>query len=93
MDLQTVKSRIKCGEYSSIDSFLQDMFLIFSNCLKYNRKNSKLGKVATCLKRYFEKRCSDLGLKDLNLSGMEHMDVEGSGGTHGGRRQSSRLRH
>lgn len=88
MDLRTVKSRIKCGKYISLDEFLQDMFLIFSNAHKYHKRQSKVGKAGGNLKRYFEKRCSDLGLKDLHLSQLGcRPGVEGS------RRQSSRLRH
>ena len=88
MDLRTVKSRIKCGGYGSIDEFVRDMFLIFSNCIKYNKWNSKLGKTATNLKRYFEKRCNNLGLKDLNLTRPE---TAGKGS--GTRRRSDRLKN
>ncbi len=88
MDLQTVKSRIKCGDYTSIDDFLQDMHLIFSNCVKYNKRQSKVFKAAISLKRYFEKRCSDLGLKDLRLSELD--SIEKSSKTRGNRRSSRR---
>lgn len=91
IDLQTVKSRIKCSDYDSIDEFLADMDLIFTNCIKYNKRVAKLGKIASGLKRWFEKRCSDLGLKDLNLSssGPESKDGKGSGTS---RRRSNRLK-
>ena len=88
MDLQTMKSRIKCGEYSSIDDFLQDMYLIFSNCTRYNRRQSKEFKAANALKRYFEKRCNDLGLKDLCLSKLD--GAEKSSETQGNRRSKRR---
>lgn len=86
MDLRTVKTRIKNSKYDSIDEFLEDMFLIFSNCVKYNKWNSKLGKTASNLKRYFEKRCNNLGLKDLNLASIG----KGSGSL-SNRRRSGRL--
>lgn len=88
MDLQTVKTHIKSGKYSSIDDFLKDMFLIFSNCVKYNKWNSKLGKTASGLKRYFEKRCNSLGLKDLHLQ-----TVGGKESAAPGRRRSGRLKN
>ena len=84
MDLQTIKSRIKCGEYNSLDDFLQDMYLIFSNCVRYNKRQSKVYKAANTLKRYFEKRCNDLGLKDLRLSDVD--SVEKNSKAHGNRR-------
>ena len=89
MDLRTVKSRIKCRHYTSIDAFLSDIFLIFSNCIKYHKWNSKLGRTAASLKKHFEKRCSSLGLKDLNLVGPESV---GMGKAPGGRRRSGRLK-
>jgi copper oxidase (laccase) domain-containing protein len=89
MDLGTVKSRIKCSSYKSIDEFLEDIFLIFSNAIKFHRKNSKIGRTADTLKRYFEKRCNDLGLKDLHLSGLDTSSEKGSR-TFNGRRRSSR---
>ena len=88
MDLQTIKSRIKCGQYSSIDDFLQDVYLIFSNCVRYNRRQSKVFKAATGLKGYFEKRCNDLGLKDLRLSQLDTSEEKGSGAR--GSRRSKR---
>ena len=86
-----MKSRIKCGDYMTIDNFLQDVLLIFSNSTKYHKRNSEIGKAGVTLKRYFEKRCSDLGLKDLQLSELD-------GGKRPSemmsrRRQSSRLKH
>lgn len=91
MDLRTVKSHIKCGDYRSIDEFLQDMLLIFSNSIKFHKRTSAIRKAANGLKRYFEKRCSDLGLKDLRLS--ELGTAEKESGTHNCRRRSNRLKH
>ena len=65
MDLRTVRSKIKCGKYENLHEFLQDVELIFANCLKYHKRHSEIGKAGSALKRFFEKRCSDLGLKDL----------------------------
>ena len=67
MDLRTIKNKIKCHTYDDLDEFLQDMFLIFENCIKYHKRHSKIGKAGASLKKFFEKRCADLGLKDLSL--------------------------
>ena len=91
MDLSTVKSRIKRGGYSSIDEFLRDMFLIFSNAAKYKKLHPSAKKAAGVLKKFFEKRCNDVGLKDLQLSDMDF--PSGNGKASLGTRQSSRLRH
>lgn len=90
MDLRTIRSKIKRGIYTGLDSFLKDVQLIFFNCLKYNKRHSEVGKAGAALKRFFEKRCSDLGLKDLNLCGTNAL-VEKKGASPA-LRSSSRLR-
>ena len=67
MDLHTVKQKIKTGKFDSLDDFAQDVRLIFSNCLKYHKRHSQIGKAGVSLKAFFEKRCADLGLGDLGL--------------------------
>lgn len=67
MDLRTIKNKIKCHDYNNLDEFLLDMLLIFDNCLQYNKRHSRVGKAGASLKRYFEKRCGNLGLRDLSL--------------------------
>ena len=67
MDLRMIKNKIKCHDYNNLDEFLLDMLLIFDNCLQYHKRHSKIGKDGAALKRYFEKRCANLGLRDLSL--------------------------
>lgn len=67
MDLHTVKQKIKTGKFDSLDDFAKDVRLIFSNCLKYHKRHSPIGKAGVSLKAFFEKRCADLGLSDLGL--------------------------
>ena len=92
MDLRTIKSKVKCSSYNGLDDFVRDMQLIFSNCLKYHKRHSDIGKAGVTLKRFFEKRCSDLGLKDLSLCGAGALseDVAMEGVPH---RMSTRRRH
>lgn len=45
MDLETVKCKVApdyYDHYSTVDEFLHDMFLIFSNCCTFNEKKSTL---------------------------------------------------
>ena len=67
MDLRTIKNKIKCHDYNNLDEFLLDMLLICDNCLQYHKRHSKIGKAGASLKKYFEKRCANLGLRDLSL--------------------------
>ena len=90
MDLHTVKQKIKTGRYDSLGEFVQDVRLIFSNCVKYHKRHSLVGKAGVSLKALFEKRCGDLGLSDLGLMQSEHDAVDTGNKT--GRRTSARQR-
>ena len=67
MDLRTLRNRIRSGECGSVADLMADMELMFSNCHLFHRRQSEIGRAGTSLKRFFEKRCNDLGLKDLAL--------------------------
>ena len=67
IDLKTIRSKIKRGEYSGLDGLVADMNLLFSNCQQFHRKHSEIGRAGVTLRKFFEKRCCDLGLKDLQL--------------------------
>lgn len=67
IDLRTIRSRIKRGDYLSLDDLVADMELMFANCRLFHRRHSEIGKAGLALKKFFDKRCSDLGLKDLEL--------------------------
>lgn len=66
-DLKTIRSKIKRGDYISLDGLVADMELMFANCQLFHRRHSDIGKAGVALKNFFDKRCSDLGLKDLEL--------------------------
>ena len=63
----TIRSKIKRGDYASLDGLVADMDLLFFNCQQFHRRHSEIGKAGVALKKFFDKRCSDLGLKDLEL--------------------------
>jgi len=56
MDFKTIKHKLYRGHfdhYNTIDEFVDDVLLVFTNCLAYNRPNSQLGMVASGLKQKF----------------------------------------
>ena len=67
MDLKTIRCKIKTGTYECVEDMISDVDLLFSNCQLYHRRHSDIGKAGVALKRYFERRCSDLGLRDCAL--------------------------
>ncbi|KAL0718387.1 hypothetical protein Bca4012_067709 [Brassica carinata] len=56
MDLGTIRSRLRNGEYSSPLSFAADVRLTFSNSMAYNPPGNQYHKMARDLSTYFESR-------------------------------------
>ena len=65
MDFKTIRQKLCNHKYNSLDQFLHDIDLIFSNCATYFKRNSKEGRAGMTLKRFMEQRYNDLGLRDL----------------------------
>ena len=53
-DLGTIKKRIECGGYESIDEIATDVRLVWSNCMLYNRDGSEYYHLADTFARSFE---------------------------------------
>ena len=60
MDLGTVKARLEALQYATIDDWICDMRLIWSNACEYNGDDHEVSKMATVLSAKFEDLCSDL---------------------------------
>ncbi|KAF3514786.1 hypothetical protein F2Q69_00005043 [Brassica cretica] len=56
MDLGTIRSRLRAGEYSSPLEFAADVRLTFSNSMAYNPPGNQYHKMARDLSAYFESR-------------------------------------
>ncbi|RUS27746.1 Bromodomain-containing protein, partial [Jimgerdemannia flammicorona] len=55
MDLGTVEQKLNNCEYDSVDAFVSDVRLIFSNCYLYNGRESAVSNLAHNLEMAFEK--------------------------------------
>jgi len=66
MDLGTVSEKLSYGEYESIDDFVADVRLIWSNALLYNPPGNEVHEMAQSLSNLFEKKISILYEKDNN---------------------------
>ncbi|XP_071955898.1 E3 ubiquitin-protein ligase TRIM33-like [Antedon mediterranea] len=59
MELVTIKEKLKptSGEqYETLDDFVEDVKLMFSNCLLFNGETSDIGRVARNIERFFLKQ-------------------------------------
>jgi hypothetical protein len=55
MDLRTVQAKVNAREYSSLDQFVDDVRLIFSNCYKFNGTDSPISLMAAEVEKAFDR--------------------------------------
>eukprot|EP01119_Soliformovum_irregulare_P024782 TRINITY_DN897_c0_g1_i1.p1 TRINITY_DN897_c0_g1~~TRINITY_DN897_c0_g1_i1.p1 ORF type:complete len:672 (-),score=180.13 TRINITY_DN897_c0_g1_i1:112-2127(-) len=54
MDLLTIREKLKSNQYEKQEDCIEDIRLIFSNCLLYNKSTSEISKMAKKLQSFFE---------------------------------------
>lgn len=62
MDFGTIKYKLGNGDYETLDKFFSDCQLVFENCGLYNKEHSTVYNAGMRLRKFFEKRCKELGL-------------------------------
>ncbi|XP_072301489.1 bromodomain adjacent to zinc finger domain protein 2B [Eucyclogobius newberryi] len=60
MDFSTIREKFTNKQYSSLESFMDDVNLVFDNCERFNEDNSDIGKAGHIMKRFFDKRRTEL---------------------------------
>lgn len=53
------------GRYQNLETFIIDVNLVFDNCEKFNEDNSDIGRAGHNMRKFFEKRWTEL-LKQTN---------------------------
>ena len=54
MDLGTICTKLKKGNYASVDAFCADVNLVWNNCYTYNPLASEISEMARRLQKIFE---------------------------------------
>jgi hypothetical protein len=62
MDFGTVRRKLSHNVYGNAKEFIEDMLLVFSNCVLYNGNESDVGKVGLEVRRQFEELARTNGL-------------------------------
>ena len=62
MDFGTIKQRLNNNYYHRLQEFLDDMMLVFDNCLKFNGEENQVGKLCKNVKEEFKKLYDQLNL-------------------------------
>lgn len=65
MGLGTVSDKLEDGSYKSIDEWMSDIKLIWSNCYTYFADDTLVSQVARHLESMFEKYCNKLRMRTL----------------------------
>lgn len=55
MDLSTIERKLKGGQYSDAQGFIDDIRLMFENCYTFNTRESPVGQCGVNLERSFDK--------------------------------------
>ena len=57
MDFGTIKNKLEIGDYNGCREFVNDMELVFRNCIIYNTELSDFGQLAKRLQNEFNNQC------------------------------------
>ncbi|BFZ58266.1 transcription initiation at TATA-containing promoter protein [Savitreella phatthalungensis] len=60
MDLGTIDRKLSKGEYATIDGFIEDVELVWTNCVKFNGPDSVISQMAMRVKEQFERQMRSL---------------------------------
>jgi len=63
MDLGTILKKLNESQYSNTDEFVDDVRLVFDNCLLYNEPSSPIGVAAQALWTFFKRQCRKYSIK------------------------------
>ncbi|XP_067315291.1 bromodomain adjacent to zinc finger domain protein 2B isoform X4 [Pseudorasbora parva] len=65
MDFSTIREKLVSSLYQNLETFIIDVNLVFDNCEKFNEDNSDIGRAGHNMRKFFEKRWTEL-LKQTN---------------------------
>ncbi|XP_026151338.1 bromodomain adjacent to zinc finger domain protein 2B-like isoform X3 [Mastacembelus armatus] len=60
MDFSTIREKLTNNQYLNLEMFLFDVNLVFDNCEKFNEDNSEIGRAGHNMRRFFDKRWTEL---------------------------------
>uniref|UniRef100_A0A4W5MWB1 Bromodomain adjacent to zinc finger domain protein 1A n=1 Tax=Hucho hucho TaxID=62062 RepID=A0A4W5MWB1_9TELE len=62
--LSTIREKVNNCEYKTATEYIEDVELMFANCLQYNPRHTNEAKAGTRLQAFFNSEVSNLGLAD-----------------------------
>jgi len=81
MDFGTIKNKLNNNLYDGVAGFLNEMRLVFSNCVTYNGAESEIGLISKNLEKEFDRLCHDNHIDQyLHDEGKSEMRTEDNRG-------------
>lgn len=62
MDLGTIKAKLSSNQYTSMRDFVQDVQLVFDNCILYNGESSSVSQMCKSVREEFHKLYDNLSI-------------------------------
>ncbi|XP_034549339.1 bromodomain adjacent to zinc finger domain protein 2B isoform X3 [Notolabrus celidotus] len=60
MDFSTIREKLTNNQYLNLEGFIVDVNLVFENCEKFNEDDSQIGQAGHSMRRFFDKRWTEL---------------------------------
>uniref|UniRef100_A0A8C9TG37 Bromodomain adjacent to zinc finger domain 2B n=1 Tax=Scleropages formosus TaxID=113540 RepID=A0A8C9TG37_SCLFO len=60
MDFSTIREKLSSNQYQNLETFIIDVNLVFDNCEKFNEDNSDIGRAGHSMRKFFERRWTEL---------------------------------
>ncbi|KAI5621075.1 bromodomain adjacent to zinc finger domain protein 2B-like isoform X2, partial [Silurus asotus] len=60
MDFSTIREKLSNSQYLNLETFIIDVNLVFENCEKFNEDNSEIGRAGHSMRRFFQRRWTEL---------------------------------
>lgn len=63
IDFGTIKQRLNTNHYHLAQEFIDDILLVFDNCLLYNGENSSIGRTCNKVRNEFKRLYEELNIE------------------------------
>ncbi|XP_040559242.2 bromodomain adjacent to zinc finger domain protein 2B isoform X24 [Gallus gallus] len=60
MDFSTIRDKLTSGQYPNVEAFSLDVRLVFDNCETFNEDDSDIGRAGHNMRKYFEKKWTEI---------------------------------
>ncbi|XP_035186832.1 bromodomain adjacent to zinc finger domain protein 2B isoform X11 [Oxyura jamaicensis] len=60
MDFSTIRDKLTSGQYPNLEAFSLDVRLVFDNCETFNEDDSDIGRAGHNMRKYFEKKWTEI---------------------------------